>query len=123
MEPGGAGACPDCGGRAGQHQSFCEQITGEPPVKGTEAGAPPPAPEGSPIESRTEFVERRVREQAGEGTPEHAARVVAEAEWRQITSAGQQPAAPPALQPCTTCGAMKAPNAQCRDCGARPLAA
>lgn len=123
LEPAGVGACPDCGGKDGQHQSFCEQVRGEPPVSGTETGGAPPAPTGSPIESREQFIERRVREQEAEGAGTSAATIVAEAEWRRLTSAGQQPAAPPALQPCPTCGAMKAPTAQCRDCGARPLAA
>lgn len=123
LEPAGAGACPDCGGRDGQHQSFCEQVRGEPPVTGTEAPQGAPAPTGSPIESREQFIERRVREQEAEGAGTSSATIVAEAEWRQLTSAGAQSSAPPALQPCPTCGAMKAPNAQCRDCGTRPLAA
>lgn len=125
FEPGGPDACPHCGGTEGRHQSFCEEIRGEPPVEEPEpeAKAPPqPAPE-----TREQFVERRVNE--GE------MRVVAEAEWRQQESGVIEtpppppapPAAPPQPQPpadrrqvCPSCGTLKLPEAQCADCGRRP---
>lgn len=106
LEPGGAGACPNCGGTNGQHQAFCESLTGEPPVEGTEQPAGPPEPEGRPIEAREDFLERRLGE--GENV------LVAEAEWRQITSSGQQPQ----MAACTNCGTMKSTAIPCPDCGA-----
>lgn len=131
FEPGGAEACPHCGGTDGQHHSFCQEIRGEPPVPPEDPtpDAPPPAPEPAAApETREQFVERRVDE--GE------MRVVAEAEWRQreagvieaepppVTSTpAQQPAAAPAgdrRQPCPSCGTLKLPEAQCADCGRRP---
>lgn len=131
FEPGGAAACPHCGGTEGRHQSFCEEIRGEPPVEpevpeGTEP--PQPAPPAAPApETREQFVDRRVEE--GE------LRVVAEAEWRQQEAgviaapeppaqAAPQAAAPTATaerrEPCPSCGTLKLPEAQCPDCGRRP---
>lgn len=109
LEPGGTGACPHCGGTDGQHQAFCESLTGEPPVEGTEAPAGPPEPEGRRIESREDFLHRRV-------VDEGEVRLVAEAEWRQITSSGQQPQ----TASCTNCGTMKSTAVPCPDCGAPP---
>lgn len=109
VEPLGAGACPHCGGVDGQHQSFCEEIRGEPPVTGTEEVVTPPAPEGRPIESREQFIERRV----GEGENQ----IVAEAEWRQMLS-GQAPAA--SMVACPVCGTKKSAAVDCPDCGTPP---
>lgn len=116
-DPGSAKTCPHCGGRNGQHQSFCETITGESPVTD-----PAPTPG---VETREQFVARRVSE------GEIAA--VAEAEWRQLSTgpapdpapvaaAAPAAAAPPpaALAPCPSCATMKNPAAQCRECGRRP---
>lgn len=110
LEPGGPDACPHCGGTEGRHQSFCEQVRGEPPVTGTETPREPPQPEGRPIETRDQFIGRRT----GEGESQ----IVAEAEWRQITSSGQAPAAQTAA--CPNCGTLKSTAAACPDCGAPP---
>lgn len=116
----GSAPCPDCGGTGGRHQSFCAQITGEPPVQGTEEA--PDAPE-----TERAFLDRRVAEQEADGIGTSAALIVAEAEWRKATAApagsslpAAAPPAPEIQQPCPTCGAMKTPSQQCRDCGTRP---
>lgn len=114
LQPGPGKTCPDCGGTEGRHQSFCEQVRGEPPVTNTEQDAPEPT--GSPVETHEHYVRRRVDDQLeGRNISESAAKAVAEAEWRQITSG-----AAPQQEPCPTCGTLKLPEAQCRDCGARP---
>lgn len=112
-------ACPDCGGSDGRHQGFCVQVTGEQPAD-TEA------PERGP-ETQEAFIARRVGEQEAEGVGTAVAQHVAEAEWRNLSAppaASSTPTpAPPApeqLEPCPTCGTMKAPSQQCRDCGTRP---
>lgn len=113
--PPAQGICPHCGGREGQHQSFCETITGESPVTAPAVAAG--------VETHEQFVARRVSE--GEIS------AVAEAEWRQLATgpvpdpapvAAPAAAAPPpaALAPCSSCGTMKNPAAQCRECGRRP---
>lgn len=125
FEPGGVAACPHCGGTEGRHQSFCEEIRGEPPVERPRPETAAPTPEAPPpaTETRERFIERRVNE--GE------MRVVAEAEWRQqeagVIEAPEPPvdAAPPPptgdrREPCPSCGTLKLPEAQCADCGRRP---
>lgn len=105
--------CSHCGGTDGQHQSFCEAVTGHSPVPETEA-----APEGTDDEAMRRYVETRVNE------GEH--RLVAEAEWRQRSEGTPPPATEQAAQnsqtlaACPGCGAMKSPAAQCADCGRRP---
>lgn len=110
LEPGGPGACPGCGGTDGRHQSFCEKVTGEPPVTGTEA--PTELPEApAVIESHEEYVARRIAE--GESA------VVAEAEWRQRTS-GQAPVARQTGSnvTCRVCGTVSSSTTvACPDCG------
>lgn len=116
--PGSGKTCPDCGGTEGRHQSFCVQVRGEAPV---EIGPGIPTGEG-----RNEFIQRRTDEQID--LPKATAKTIAEAEWRhaQETPAGAEllegPDVPaPVLEPCGTCGTMKLPTEQCRDCGARPV--
>lgn len=125
--------CPDCGAPGGQHQAYCIQVTGRPPVRGPED--PPLTPESaaamSAVESREDFIARRRAELVADGEQEPIAQAVAEGEWRQLTNselpapvpaAAQAPPAPPsfAQEPCRACGCMKLPTEQCRDCGARP---
>ncbi len=117
---GASGACPDCGGTNGRHQGFCAQVTGEEPVSGTEDA--PAAPE-----SEQAFIARRIAEQEADGIGTAVAQHIAEAEWRKTTAPQEgssaptpPPPAPETQQPCPTCGAMKIPSQQCRDCGTRP---
>ena len=125
LEAAGADACPGCGGVNGQHQGFCEQVRGEPPVTGTEPPVDAGAMTGSAAETREQFVNRRISEQEAEGVGTAGAQLVAEAEWRQIVAGGREAAdpTPPPTQarvPCPTCGTLKLPTVPCRDCGTRP---
>lgn len=107
------GECPLCGGRDGNHQSFCETITGEPPVEGgSPPTAPPPVPTGNPIETREQFIQRRGAELLGEGQSPVVAAAIAEAEWRKAL--GQ-----PTSTECPNCGTVKLDASKpCPDCGA-----
>lgn len=107
------GECPQCGGVDGNHQSFCETVTGEPPVEGTASTpATPPVPAGSPIETRRQFIARRGAELLGEGQSPVVATAIAEAEWRKVV--GQ-----PTSTECPNCGTVKLDASKpCPDCGA-----
>lgn len=123
--------CPDCGAPGGQHQGYCIRVTGEPPVRAvgrtTELERKPA--ETTPLENQEQFVARRREELLAEGQNDVMATAIAEGEWRKRLAPPEpaaQPAAaavaPPAFQQeaCGSCGLMKLPTEQCRDCGARP---
>lgn len=109
--------CPSCGARGGQHQPWCEVLTGESPVPPeNEADRRQEQQTQSAAESFDQFIDRRVSELEGMGRTTAVATAEAQAEWEAATTA---PAAAPATEPraCPACGTVVGPQAQvCPTC-------